>query len=119
LGFNLYVPFFGGGEIMLKYHYDLNPVDPPVDVIINGLMVYDGPLSTFQPADFNLRSIVTRGPTSCDSDFEPSRFNASPADGADVGEFFSDWESGAACADVNVDGADVAHFFDRWAAGGC
>jgi subtilisin-like proprotein convertase family protein len=44
-------------------------------------------------------------------------------DGADIGAFFPDWESSAACADVNqdggVDGADIEAFFNVWQAGGC
>ncbi len=44
-------------------------------------------------------------------------------DGADIGAFFPDWESSAACADVNqdggVDGADVEAFFHVWEQGGC
>ncbi|MCX5688340.1 MAG: hypothetical protein NTV94_00865, partial [Planctomycetota bacterium] len=44
-------------------------------------------------------------------------------DGADVGEFFGQWEGGQPCADVNedggVDGADIDWFFAAWEAGGC
>jgi len=43
--------------------------------------------------------------------------------GEDIGAFFFDWESGAACADVNldggIDGADVLAFFTVWERGGC
>lgn len=44
-------------------------------------------------------------------------------DGADVDDFFSQWEGGRPCADVNedggVDGADIDWFFSVWETGGC
>ncbi len=43
--------------------------------------------------------------------------------GADIGAFFVDFESGAACADVDLDGgvtgADIGAFFLAYEAGGC
>jgi len=44
-------------------------------------------------------------------------------DGADVSDFFNDWENAGPCADVNqdggVDGADIGFFFPLWENGGC
>lgn len=54
----------------------------------------------------------------------PADFNQDGGiDGADVADFFAQWESGAPCGDINldggIDGADVAAFFAFWENGGC
>ncbi len=54
----------------------------------------------------------------------PADYNADGGvDGADVSDFFNDWEGGSFRADVNcdggVDGSDVSVFYAAWENGGC
>jgi hypothetical protein len=55
----------------------------------------------------------------CAADYD----NNGGVDGGDLGAFFIDFESGAACADVDqnggVDGGDLGFFFTVFEAGGC
>ncbi|MBX3384930.1 MAG: hypothetical protein KF864_15645, partial [Phycisphaeraceae bacterium] len=78
--FNLYAPP-GGGIIETDYHWNINLFDPPIDVRLNELPLYSGPLSGFMPADLGLVFIGTRGPEGCAFDFEPSRLVLGTLDG--------------------------------------
>ncbi len=55
----------------------------------------------------------------CAADFDQN----GGVDGADIGAFFAEFESGATCADVDqnggVDGGDIGAFFVLFEAGGC
>ena len=68
-------------------------------------------------------ALWTSGPAcecpSCAADYDQN----GGVDGGDIGAFFVDFESGAACADVDLDGgvtgADIGAFFLAYEAGGC
>lgn len=68
-------------------------------------------------------ALWTSGPAcecpSCAADYDQD----GGVTGSDIGAFFVDFESGAACADVDqnggVDGGDLAYFFEVFEAGGC
>ena len=83
------------------------------DMVMVGEMGFQAPLwtSTGGPA--------CEGCPACAADYDQN----GGVDGGDIGAFFADFESGAACADVDldggVDGGDLAYFFQVFEAGGC
>lgn len=83
------------------------------DMVMVGEMGYQAPLWT------STGGSACEGCPACAADYDQN----GGVDGGDIGAFFADFETGAACADVDLDGGvtggDLAYFFQVFEAGGC